>query len=363
MRRRTLSSTDVTYEPIPVVFVNNVTNLIVIETEELDTTKYPVSEWTPIGLVVVPAEHGVLKDGTGTVNQCGIMSLVDMSRETPENGWDGESFANNMAWGGYHNDLKGYSDGLDRYDSTDSGLRNYTCVAETNNSSSNEARGLSDEYVAYLPIQQSVGSIPTRDKSPYAPSPYIGSDYKSGGYNESYSYNPWYAEANALSDFKGIVNTKILTDCSLISAYVEDWRTATTIKNSVGSSYYFPAACCCGRFKTPGTKAFKDCTIDELRNGVGFWYLPACGEMGYIHPRFADIQDTLKKINNAYGVGHPLIIDSGSNYPLDYWTSTEYDDDAARTIKSNESRTIRVDGSIGLSPKVNYAYVRAFMRL
>lgn len=92
---------------------------------------------------------------------------------------------------------------------------------------------------------------------------------KSGGYNEAYGTTEFDTEEpnlNALADFKGIINTKIITN---LATGQSDWKTSDAIINS-GETGYYPAACCCARFKTTGTKAFVDCTNEELREGTGF---------------------------------------------------------------------------------------------
>lgn len=50
----------------------------------------------------------------------------------------------------------------------------------------------------------------------------------------------------------------------------------------------YPAASCCEMFYTEGTSQ-------------GDWYLPSCGELGYIMPRFNKIQEAIQKMITAYG--------------------------------------------------------------
>ena len=54
---------------------------------------------------------------------------------------------------------------------------------------------------------------------------------------------------NAISDFDGVGNTKVLTG---LATGQSDWKTAASIINNSGSTYY-PAACCCWRYHTLGT--------------------------------------------------------------------------------------------------------------
>lgn len=331
-----------------VVLVNKNTLKKVI-VREIDAEKYPPSDYEPIGIVVIPGSHGVLKDGTGTINHCGIISLVPMSYNTPEVGAISET---GMCWGGYNSDITGKSDGLGRYDSITNGLIDYQKVACDTSGTNTSTRLSNGSYDGYLPRQGSTGGKPTWNSSTssygYIPSPYNGSDLMSGGYNESYGttkFDIGGTNQNALADFKGIQNTKIITDL----ATSEDWKTLSSITNNSGSGYY-PVACCCARFHTTGTKVFKDCSNEELRKGIGFWYLPACGELGYIIPRLYDINDTISKLKTAYGVGVQL---NASNY---YWSSSEYSTNYARNMGTTS-------GIMSFYNKSSDLYVRAFCQL
>lgn len=232
---------------------------------------FPSSNWEPIGIVVIPGEHGVLKDGTGTKNQCGVMSIVPMNCNTPQTGGSSEQ---DISWG---------------VSNTTPGLKTYNEVVVTSNKNSNIATGLSGSYEAYIPRQDSVGGTPKRDRSPYAPSPYIGSDYKSGEYNESYGTTKFdtSSDFNALADFDGSGNTQILIQQRGTKDY-SSWKPTYNKESD------YPAASCCDMFSTIGTKQ-------------GNWYLPAMGELGYIPPRLYDINDTISKLNSAYGVGVQLV--------------------------------------------------------
>lgn len=345
-----------TANTLDVVFANKETGKLKID-GDWSIEKYPTDIWEPIGIVVIPGDHGVLKDGTGTINQCGVMSIVPMSYNTPEVGATTEGL---MYWGGYGpemglgDDITGKSDGLNRYDSINDGLKNYNRVA-CDTSASNTSTRLSDTNLTYLPRQGSIGGRPTwhsnasNSGSGYTPSPYKNSDLMSGAYNEAYGTTEFDgSNHNPLADFKGVVNTKIITDLSTLGLG-EDWKTSSSIVNSYYIPYY-PAACCCARFHTTGTKAFKDCLDEELRNGTGFWYLPACGELGYIVPRLYDINDIIDKLNKTYGIGVQL------NIYANYWSSSENSSSSTWLINTNL-------GYVGTNYKKAGMYVRAFMRL
>lgn len=357
MRRRVLSVGRKKLESLPVVFVNKENgSLTIVENGKWDTSTYPKNVFEPIGIVVIPTDHGVLKDGTGNVNQCGVMSIVPMSCTTPEKGDTTED--NHMYWGNYAVDISDKIDGLGRYDSVSDGLLNYKHVVITENNTSNNANGYSDDSGGIIPIQRIVGGYAVRyvsNVTDYVPSPYIGEGYNSGDYNESYGLKEGVVESeenNALSDFKGIVNTKIITDLATAQSA---WRTANKIVDDY-YGMYFPAACCCARFKTTGTKAFVDCSNEELKNGTGFWYLPAAGELGYILTRYADIKDTIKKLIDSYGVGVNLDSKYGGN-ANNYWSSTEFN-----TRKSFIIGTLL--GDVAILDKDGWGpTARAFMRL
>lgn len=272
------------------------------------------SDEEPIGIVVIPGSHGVLKDGTGTKNHCGVMSIVPMDYSTPETGATSEG---SIYWGYNSLDISGKSDGLGRYDSVTNGLQNYSGST-------------------YIDKQSEVGGIPSGgDINPYK-------DTNSGLSNER---NASYGTSGYLSDFSGVVNTKIITD----QVTVSNWKTISTISNSSSAGNY-PAACCCARYKTTGTKAFVDCNTDELKKGKGFWYLPAAGELGYIIPRLYDINDTISKLNTAYGVGVQL---GTVSY---HWSSSECDTQYAYYVYTNT-------GCVISYRKNSSNRVRAFMQL
>lgn len=333
-----------TAKTLDVVFANKETNKLKIS-RDWSVEKYPADIWEPIGIVVIPGEHGVLKDGSGTTNQCGVMSIVPMSYLTPEVGSINET---DMYWGYNLLNIASKSDELGRYDSITNGLLNYNRVA-CDTLASNKSTQLSSDTYAYIPRQDSVGEKPSWNSNAsnkgYAPSPYANDDLKSGDYNTNYGTIEFDngVRYNVLADFKGIVNTKIITDLS------KGWKEGN-ISNSYQTSGVYPAAQTCARFHTTGTKAFKDCSNEELKQGTGFWYLPACGELGYVIPRLFDINDTISKLNQVYGVGVPLDVESL------YWTSSQWGTNGAYGVNMN-------GGNANSFVKNSNYYVRAFMRL
>lgn len=323
----------------------NTNELEIVKNSEWSLAKYPKDTWQPIGVVVVPGTHGVLKDGTGTVNQCGVMSIVGMNDKDPDNGGGNRS----IYFGASIIDSSGSGDGLGRYDSLSNGPESHEYIIVVVGSTPL----LYKSSNAYLPLQSSVGNVPKylSDSIYYghAPSPYSGSDLMSGGYNSIYGSTAYdtASNKNTLADFRGIVNTKILTDRST----GVDWRSLSSFYDYAYASQanVYPAACCCARYKTVGTKAFKDCSNAELKNGTGFWYLPSAGELSYILPKFSDINQTIDTLKNAYGIGDKL--------PSYGWfiSSTKG--------KTHCSIVCANLGELHTDYSSNYNGVRAFMRL
>lgn len=262
--------------------------------------------YTPIGVEVVPAEHNVY--GTG---QAGIMSIAEMNYSTPDTG---SSSYQGVYWGGYQVDV----------DTSLPNLNEVNLVDGTTNSE------------GYLPSDQFTGTTSLDGVSKYnitsnnVPSPYNAD----GSRNEAY-YTTVYSAANALSDFDGVGNTSVLTDLATAQS---GWKTESTITNSRDAGYY-PAACCCWRFHTTGT--------DQ-----GQWYLPACGELGYVINRISAINTTINKVLSVYSSVVAVAVYTSSNY----WSSTECGANYASSLYSGY-------GTVGINSKGYYPYARAFIRL
>ena len=264
-----------------------------------------VPTYTPIGVEVIPAEHDVY--GTG---QAGVMSLAEMDSSTPD---VGSSTRKTLYWGGFRGDTS---------------LPNYDEVNLVGGTTGTQG---------YLPSDQFTGTTSLDGVSKYyvtsdnAPSPYNAD----GSRNETY-YTTAYSTANALSDFDGVGNTTVLTELATAQS---DWKTASTILNNSGVGY-FPAACCAWRFHTVGT--------DQ-----GQWYLPTCGELGYVINRISAINATINKVLSVYSTVVGIEVSTGNNY----WSSQEYNDSRARYLGMNY-------GVVGnYSRSTGRYYVRAFLRL
>ena len=286
--------------------------IIYLNGGKLYATKLPnwnSSLGTAQGVVVVPASHT-------TDDTVRIISLVPMSCDTPDAGGSAEQ---GIYWGG---------DGVDL-----TGLTNYDLVPTTSN---NDSTTIGTHSYSRLPSNNTNGNftgatcvtdIETKyynPSQPMCPSPYLRDN----------TQNPAYiGNTNgriATSDFDGRRNTDII--CASATGQ-SDWQTASVITNSDSSGYY-PAACCCRRYGTSGLPS-------------GNWYLPACGELGYINPRFKQIQDSLQGIIDS---GQVAVLLPTSN---DHWSSTEYSRNNVRTMNT-------YSGRVDANSKNSSTYVRAF---
>ena len=264
-------------------------------------------------MVVVPGSHNVYGDGS-----CGVMSLKEMNYNSPDNGSTSYQY---MYWGGYGVNISGLPD-LDR--------------VPTGNTLDGIPSGKTSG--AYLPSDKfsSIQCAHDTDayyySTPCIPSPYLTDGSRNPGY---YQISSPSSSSNALADFDGIGNSQVLWD---LATSQSDWKTASYITNHKDPGYY-PAACCCWRYHTEGTQQ-------------GDWYLPACGELGYIIPKFNEINDAIYKMRATYGPYIAIEL-STDGY---YWSSTEYNINQARRVYTG-------GGDVEYNYKGNAFYVRAFLRV
>lgn len=293
--------------------------LIIVENNDFSAEKYPLDGYSPVGVVVIPKSHNVYSDGS-----CGVMSLKEMNYTTPD---DGSTSYQQMYWGGYGTDI--------------STLTNYSSVCYVGEKGSVGDSVIGVYSSAYLPSDKfnTIANPYDTETSyyndfddKYIPSPYNND----GSFNTEYSRTSSPSNIlNAMSDFDGVGNTKIITD---LATSQSDWRTASTITNNSGAGYY-PAACCCWRYHTEGTNQ-------------GDWYFPACGEFGYIMPRFNKIQEAIQKMITAYGSSVGVSLNMSDSYQ----SSSEASSSRARNITL-------YNGRVYVSNKKVYFHVRAFLRV
>ena len=273
--------------------------IIIIDQTKWSVDTYPSSKYTPIGVVVVPGSHNVYGDGS-----CGVMSLKYMSTSSPNNG---STSSEGTQWG-YHGDDV-------------SGLHNYNEVCYVGSNGNVGETVIGTYSNAYLPSDQfnNVANPYDRETAYYYNDSdrYIPSPYKNdGSFNSEYSRttSPSSTE-NAMSDFDGLGNTKLITGETNNAAY------------------------CCSRYRTDGTQQ-------------GDWYLPACGELGYMMVRLKKINETIEKLRTAYGSSVAASVDT-SNY---FWSSSEYSSIHARYVYT-------LNGGVYNRYKYNNYCVRAFLRV
>ena len=256
---------------------------IIVDKNEFYPCSLPLSDYAPIGIVAIPSSHT-------DENRPRIVSLANLSHERPDSG----ILTSNpyMFWGGYRygvTDLPTKSQFPYLPILSEDGIVNYT----TNNFylPSDDFSALTDN-----PLNSLEGFNST---SLYR----MCSPYKEDGSKEE-RYFDSSNTGNVLADFDGKSNTeKIL---ALDNRNSTDWQTATTISNEGDNPFIHPAAQCCWRFHTDGTKQ-------------GDWYLPSAGELGYALARKGSIDLAINTLNTQYN--QTLGILFRTSY---YWSSTQY---------------------------------------
>lgn len=186
----------------------------------------------------------------------------------------------------------------------DTELTNYTKVPTTDNAGSTST---SSGSKGYLPSDKFTGTTSTidpkakyRGSTPMIPSPYLG-DAPNPEYNKEISgYN------NALSDFNGLSNTQTL----------------------VGLGADYVAANACWNYK------------DGPSNLQ--WYLPSMGELGYLMPRFNEINNVIEALGG-------VAVD-GSAY---FWSSSEFGSSNAYALNTTNGYVINLN-------KGNIPFIRPF---
>lgn len=220
----------------------------------------PYAKWNPS--LGTPVGVVVVPEGFAPDGKARIVSLlgVDKSGNT-------STSLVSMGWGVY---------------GTDTNLTNFTRVPTTDNNGSTSTG--SSSY-GYLPSDKFTGATSFVDpKAKYngtsnlIPSPYLG-DVPNPEYNKEISgYN------NALSDFNGLSNTKTLV--------------------GLGSGY------------TAANAAYK---YNDGASNLQ-WYLPAMGELGYLMPRFNEINSVITALG-----GVAVASDC-------FWSSSEYSSGSAYSL-------------------------------
>ena len=255
--------------------VNNVINIV--KGSDYNNQLYSEDRYKIIGIVVVPFEHDVYGDGSA-----GIMSLKLMSADNPDNGYWG--LISRPCFGQKGVELNnfntfpyvgGYQDGVGSAGDENSTIIGNYRVGYLPSGSFVDTEGIVCPHNTNVYYNGS-RVIENTDHEIYylLPSPYL----TNGDRNPSYYQTESPSSANnALSDFDGLFNSKQLIELATAQS---DWKTANRIFNDPSGSHS-PAACCCWRYHTDGTKQ-------------GDWYLPSAGEIGYFINNYDKISNTLE---------------------------------------------------------------------
>ena len=328
MRRRTLLKSNsgggvdpIKSTPCDLCFYDKTEDkVIIVNGEQWNSSTYPSSRYTPIGIVVVPGSHNVYNDGS-----CGVMSLKPMNCSTPATGGTSEQ---SMYWGVYGTDI-----------STLPNLNQAPIVGSGSNVGNASSTVTGQDSYPYLPSDKFSALRCPHDTDAYyysssssydqAPSPYLTDGSRNPAYYQTTSPS---SSNNCLADFDGRGNTnKIIIQRG--SKDYSSWRPGTSSESD------YPAASCCDMFYTEGTQQ-------------GDWYLPAMGELGYIMPPFNKINEAITKMRNAYGTSVGVEVRTG----VWYWSSSEYGSSGARILYA-------LNGCVYGNDKLRDRYVRAFLRV
>ena len=238
----------------------------------------PMDEYTPIGVVVIPTQHGVY----GYMS-CAVMSLVRMQVGSPEGSVDPSAVCE---WGGAGHDVEV--------------IHNHTqafCVADRNsNFGSVQTPQNSRDLTGIVPFLPS-DIYATDIKNPYAPD-----GMNSYGPNSNLAYlgpSPYLAD--------GSVNTLIQSTNPESSCY-SDFSGSLNTAAMVLDSEDHPISDAVSSFSTLGTTA-------------GEWYIPAAGEMLYLVAAYGKIMRSMEAIKESGYRCCPIQINET------FHTSTEYNAD------------------------------------
>ena len=298
-------------------------NKIIVSSEDFSSEEYPLSQFTPIGIVAVPSSHTEEKRPR-------IVSLAEMNYSTPDSGSITEF--QTMFWGGIY------------YTVTNLISKTQPPYLEKNASDLTEKSVVKyDKYLVFLPsdnfIHIYVNPLNSLEGFSYNSinMPLMCSPYKEDGSKEE-RYFDTSNTGNVLADFDGKGNTEKILDYD--NSNSTDWQTAIKISNNL-EQYNHPAAQCCWRYHTDGTKQ-------------GDWYLPSEGELGYVLARISSINLAINVINTKYSTRLGIFF---SDYQVSrYWSSTEYSSEIANTIDI-------YDGMLNHYRKDASFKVRAFLKI
>ncbi|MBR1809538.1 MAG: DUF1566 domain-containing protein [Paludibacteraceae bacterium] len=283
--------------------------------EDYKAGKYPLDEYTPEAVTVRR------KDGTTFME----ISLVNMSCNHPEAGLASNESEARMPFGGYGEHVEG----LTQYGKDDE--RGQVLIDRENNLKGHGRYG----YIASGKFANEDG-----DKSTDPDKRYFYAD------NDSYlplsrkadgTPNPLFGEGISKPSFLADgVNFEANNKALLAMATAqENWRTAAEITCKADKGYY-PAACCCARYKTAH--------YDD-------WGLPTAEDLAIAFEDWDEVQSALKAVA---AIAPNLAVPLGEGYR--YWSSSEGSEYAAYFLYT-------FNGDMYFDGKNDGSYVRAFRLL
>ena len=299
----------------------------IVDRNSYSVDLFPSEQYTPIGVVVVPASH--TDDGTARV-----MSLAAMNCNTPDVG--SKDVHAYIYWGGYGSDIPTLNNKT-VYPCISTDLREVTAetqsIVEWSDINNYNCYIPSDYFNSYPnPYDEGTYYRTGTTSSTYhaGPSPYLTGGLKNEIYHDTSN------TGNALADMDGKGNTeKIL---AVDNASDTSWQTASTIINTGYTETIHPAAQCCWRYHTVGTNQ-------------GDWYLPAGGELGYLASRWKAINTSINKIISSGFEALALPVDHS------WWSYTEASSYGAVSLGFISDRAYLRS----YNPKNGSVYVRAFL--
>lgn len=234
---------------------------VVVSSEEYSEARYPSSKYTPIGIIVCPDDH--MPDDLGR-----MMSLRWMNCKTPERGG---MVSQTMSWG------EGFLEFEDRVQVPVLGNpSNYDRIVTVH-----DFGYLPSDWSGYTRVANhgDKGTKWARTRN-LIPSLYT----KDGRFNRTCRMENVKGEIfiNPLADFDGRQETDDILDERGDRDY-ESWHPLENHNED------YPAASCCDIYYTVGTEQ-------------GEWYLPSCGELAYMIPRFKEIMYSVEKLNALKGL-------------------------------------------------------------
>jgi len=286
-----IGTTDVRYNPLPISEAGDIVYYNGSTLKFCKPTDWSSSLGTAVAVVVVPNTH----TPDGTVRCMAVTGVnPDGSHATDKDiyiawGPTGDTGLPNLNQVPNYNNIVGSTIDFDSYG-----------YLSSNNTESGEFIGSIDCLDSNLRY-----SSEADDDELYLPNPYL----PDGSPNPDFR-NTSIITNNACADFNGASNTSVL----------------------VGLGAAYSAANACHLYSADGIS-------------TGNWYLPACGELAYIMPRFMQIQNALDTVG-----GVQLYAGDG------YWSSSEYSSNHARRVSA-------YNGYVDYSGKDNALTVRCFCAL